>query len=174
MRWVIAAWLTLSTILNLVDRQTLSILAPFLHDRFHLSTQSYSHVVTAFFASYTVMYAVGGRFVDWIGERVGMAACILWWSAFTMLTAVVQGAVSLGIVRFLLGLGEPANYPAALRSTTVWFPKSERGLGALPACDQTEAAASTTVDQLPPIKDELSRSARDARGAIAFGSGRNF
>ncbi|HVH89476.1 MAG TPA: MFS transporter, partial [Terriglobales bacterium] len=128
MRWVIAAWLTLSTALNLIDRQTLSILAPFLRDRFHLSIQSYSHVVTAFLASYTVMYAVGGRFVDWIGERVGMAACILWWSACTMLTALVQGALSLGIVRFLLGLGEPANYPAALRATTVWFPKSERGL----------------------------------------------
>ena len=34
MRWVIAAWLTLSTILNLIDRQTLSILAPFLRDKF--------------------------------------------------------------------------------------------------------------------------------------------
>lgn len=128
MRWVIAGWLTLSTILNLIDRQTLSILAPFLRDRFHLTVQSYSHVVTAFLASYTVMYAVGGRFVDWIGERVGMAACILWWSVCTMLTALVQGAVSLGIVRFLLGLGEPANYPAALRATTIWFPKEERGL----------------------------------------------
>ena len=110
MRWVIAAWLTVSTILNLIDRQTLSILAPFLRDKFHLSIQSYSHVVTAFLASYTVMYAVGGRFVDWIGERVGMAVCIFWWSICTMLTATVQGALSLGVVRFLLGLGEPANW----------------------------------------------------------------
>ena len=45
-----------------------------------------------------------------------------------MLTSLVQGAWSLGIVRFLLGLGEPGNYPAALRATTRWFPKSERGL----------------------------------------------
>jgi MFS transporter, ACS family, hexuronate transporter len=128
MRWVIAAWLTLSTILNLIDRQTLSILAPFLRERLHLTDQSYSHVVTAFLVSYTVMYTVGGKFVDWIGERIGMAACILWWSICTMLTGLVQGAWSLGIVRFLLGLGEPGNYPAALRATTRWFPKSERGL----------------------------------------------
>jgi MFS transporter, ACS family, aldohexuronate transporter len=128
MRWVIAGWLTLSTILNLIDRQSLSILAPFLRDKLHLTTQSYAHVVTAFLASYTIMYAVGGRFVDWIGERVGMAVSILWWSACTMLTALVQGGLSLGIVRFLLGLGEPANYPAALRACTVWFPKEERGL----------------------------------------------
>lgn len=128
MRWVIAAWLTLSTILNLIDRQTLSILAPFLRDKFQLSDQGYSHVVTAFLVSYTVMYTLGGRFVDWIGERIGMAACILWWSICTMLTGLAQGPWSLGIFRFLLGLGEPGNYPAALRATTRWFPKSERGL----------------------------------------------
>jgi ACS family hexuronate transporter-like MFS transporter len=128
MRWVIAGWLTLSTILNLIDRQTLSILAPLLRDKFGLSQQSYSHVVTAFLVSYTIMYAVGGRFVDWAGERIGMAACILWWSVCTMLTGLAQGAISLGIFRFLLGLGEPGNYPAALRATTRWFPKSNRGL----------------------------------------------
>ena len=125
---MIAGWLTLSTILNLIDRQTLSILAPLLRDKFGLSQQSYSHVVTAFLVSYTIMYAVGGRFVDWAGERIGMAACILWWSVCTMLTGLAQGAISLGIFRFLLGLGEPGNYPAALRATTRWFPKSNRGL----------------------------------------------
>jgi ACS family hexuronate transporter-like MFS transporter len=65
--------------------------------------------------------------VDWVGERAGMAACIAWWSICTMLTALSQGALSLGVVRFLLGLGEPGNYPAALRATTRWFPKAERG-----------------------------------------------
>lgn len=125
---MIVGWLTLSTILNLIDRQTLSILAPFLRDKFHLSQQGYSNVVTAFLIAYTVMYTVGGRFVDWIGERIGMAACILWWSVCTMLTGLAQGAWSLGIFRFLLGLGEPGNYPAALRATTRWFPKAERGL----------------------------------------------
>ena len=128
MRWVITGWLTVSTILNLIDRQTLSILAPFLREKFQLSQQGYSHVVTAFLISYTVMYTVGGRFVDWIGERIGMAACILWWSVCTMLTALAQGGWSLGVFRFLLGLGEPGNYPAALRATARWFPKEERGL----------------------------------------------
>jgi ACS family hexuronate transporter-like MFS transporter len=127
MRWVIAGWLTLSTILNLIDRQTLSILAPLLRDKFEMSQRAYSQVVTAFLVSYTIMYAVGGRFVDWAGERIGMAACILWWSVCTMLTGFAQGAISLGIFRFLLGLGEPGNYPAALRATTRWFPKSNRG-----------------------------------------------
>ncbi|MCJ7503210.1 MAG: MFS transporter [Acidobacteriia bacterium] len=128
LRWIIAGWLTLSTILNLIDRQTLSILAPLLRDKFHLSPQDYANIVSAFLISYAVMYTVGGRFVDWIGERVGMAACILWWSICAMLTSLAQGFWSLGIIRFLLGIGEPGNYPAALRATTRWFPKAERGL----------------------------------------------
>jgi MFS transporter, ACS family, hexuronate transporter len=128
MRWVIAGWLTLSTILNLIDRQTLSILAPILRDKFHLTVEQYSHVVTAFMISYTVMYTVGGRLVDRCGERISMAAFILWWSMATMLTSLVQGFWSLAAVRFCLGLGEPGNYPAALRAVTRWFPKEERGL----------------------------------------------
>ena len=47
-----------------------------------------------------------------------MAACILWWSICTILTGFAQGFWSLGIIRFLLGIGEPGNYPAALRATT--------------------------------------------------------
>jgi MFS transporter, ACS family, aldohexuronate transporter len=128
MRWLIAGWLTLSVVLNVVDKQTLSILAPVLSEKFHLSVQDYSHVVTAFLVSFTLMYAVGGRLVDWVGERLGMAACILWWSLCTMATALASGGLSLGAIRFLLGIGEPGNYPAALRACTRWFPKEERGL----------------------------------------------
>jgi ACS family hexuronate transporter-like MFS transporter len=128
LRWFLTAWITVSTILNYIDRQTLSIVAPLLRDEFGLSNRDYSHIVNAFLVSYTVMYTVGGRIVDWIGERLGMAACIIWWSLATIAHSLAQGALSLGVFRFLLGIGEPANYPAALRATTSWFPKSERGL----------------------------------------------
>jgi ACS family hexuronate transporter-like MFS transporter len=127
-RWLITGWLTLSTILNVIDRQTLAVLAPFLRNRFHISVQGYAHIVAAFMVAYSLMYTFGGRFVDWAGERIGMGACILWWSVCTMLTAFATGALSLGAIRFLLGLGEPGNYPAALRATTRWFPMEERGL----------------------------------------------
>lgn len=127
-RWIITALLTLSTVLNLIDRQTLSILAPFLRGKLHIGVQGYSHIVAAYLLAYSVMYTLGGRFVDWVGERVGMTACIFWWSICTMLTGLASGAWSLGVIRFLLGLGEPGNYPAALRACTRWFPREERGL----------------------------------------------
>ncbi len=128
LRWFIIGWITLSTILNLIDRNTLSILAPTLEQEFGLTNRDYSNIVSAFLISYTVMYTVGGRFVDRVGERIGMTACILWWSIATMLHSLARGGLSLGILRFLLGVGEPGNYPAALRVTTRWFAKAERGL----------------------------------------------
>lgn len=127
MRWLIALWLTLSTVLNVIEKQTLSIVAPFLRETLHISVQQYSYVVTAFLVSYGIMYAVGGAFVDRVGERIGMAVCVGWWAICTMLTSLVQGALSLGLVRFLVGLGEPGVYPAALKATTRWFPRDERG-----------------------------------------------
>jgi ACS family hexuronate transporter-like MFS transporter len=128
LRWFFIAWITVSTILNYLDRQTLSIVAPALRDRFHLTNEDYSHIVSAFLVSYTVMYTAGGRFVDFVGERVGMATSIIWWSIATMLHSLATGAFSLGVFRCLLGIGEPCNYPAALKTASAWFPKRERGL----------------------------------------------
>jgi ACS family hexuronate transporter-like MFS transporter len=128
LRWFIVGWITLSTILNLVDKNTLSILAPTLSAKFQLSQTDYSHIIMAFQLAYAVMYVVAGRFVDLVGEKIGMTACVVWWSLAAMLHALARGALSFGLARFLLGIGEPGNYPAALRATARWFAKEERGL----------------------------------------------
>lgn len=60
LRWFIVGWITLSTMLNLIDRQTLSVIAPVLREEFHLSNRDYSNIINAFLLSYTVMYTVGG------------------------------------------------------------------------------------------------------------------
>lgn len=128
MRWVIAAVLTIPTILIVIDQQTLSVLAPVLRDKFNISPQGYSNIVSGFLISFAIMYTLGGLLVDLIGERVAMSLFIVWFSICTIMGGLAQGAWSLGISRFLLGIGQPGNYPAALRACTRWFPKTERGL----------------------------------------------
>lgn len=129
-RWFILALLFLATVINYVDRQTLSILAPTLRAEFHLTEIDYSRVVSAFLLSYTVMYAVSGRIIDKIGVRLGMAASILWWSLATMATSIASGGFSLAAFRFALGVGEPGAYPAGLKAMAEWFPERERALAA--------------------------------------------
>jgi ACS family hexuronate transporter-like MFS transporter len=122
-------WLAfLATAINYIDRQTLSVAAPVLIDQFHMSNVAYSRVLFAFLLAYTIMNAVSGPLIDRLGTRVGYALCIGWWSASSILHAFTTGAVSLGVFRFLLGMGEAGNWPAALKIVAEWFPDRERAL----------------------------------------------
>ena len=126
-RWLILALLGAATTINYIDRQTLSILSPLLRHELHLSEQDYSNIVTAFLVSYTIMYSVGGRLMDAIGVRVGLTLSFAWWSISTMLTGFARSAVSLGLFRFLLGVGEPCVFPAGVKVCGEWFPAELRG-----------------------------------------------
>ncbi len=125
-RWVILGLLFLATVINFVDRQTLSILAPTLRGEFGMNDGAYANVVSAFLASYTVMYTVSGRLLDRFGVRGGLAVCIGWWSLATMLTARAWNAMSLAGCRFLLGIGEPGIFPGGVKVCGEWFPRRLR------------------------------------------------
>ena len=125
-RWLILGLLFIATVINYIDRQTLSILAPTLRRELHLSEADYANVVTAFLVSYMVMYSVAGRLLDRFGVRFGLAACIAWWSLATMLTAKASNAVSLIFYRFLLGVGEPGIFPGGIKVCGERFPRDLR------------------------------------------------
>lgn len=127
-RWIIVALLFVATVINYVDRQTLSVLSPILRKEFNLSESDYSNIVSAFLLSYLVMYTVSGRLIDRFGVRIGAVACVAWWSIASMLTALARGPFSLAGFRFLLGVGEPGIFPAGLKACGEWFPKSMRAL----------------------------------------------
>jgi ACS family hexuronate transporter-like MFS transporter len=117
-----------ATLINYLDRQTLSVAAPLLIDRFHMSNVIYSRVVFAFLLAYTIMNGLSGPLIDRLGTRLGYALSMAWWSAASVLHVFARGALSLGIFRFLLGAGEAGNWPAAVRIVAEWFPERERAL----------------------------------------------
>lgn len=127
-RWWILGLLFLSTVLNYVDRQTLSVLARTIQTDLHLSDLDYSTVVQVFLFAYTLAYLVVGRVTDWMGTRWSMALFIGWWSIANMLTGFVRSLRELAGCRFLLGLGEAGNYTAAPKSVGEWFEPKDRGL----------------------------------------------
>jgi ACS family hexuronate transporter-like MFS transporter len=126
-RWWIGALLFLSTVVNYLDRQTLSVLAPHLKSEFHWSNQDFAWIVIAFRLSYTVMQAVSGRLLDRFGTRNGLSLAVLWYSIIAVLTSCANGFASFCGLRFLLGAGEAANWPAATKAVSEWFPRRERG-----------------------------------------------
>jgi len=118
----------LATMINYLDRQTLSVAAPILRDEFHMSNEVYSRVVSAFLFAYTIMNGASGPIIDRLGTRLGYGLCVAWWSIAAALHGLARGPFSLGIFRFLLGMGEAGNWPGAVKVVAEWFPERERAL----------------------------------------------
>src|SRR5258707_6237582 len=129
MRGVIAGMLFLATSLNYADRLALSVVSADLRHEFAMTEQDYSYIVTAFLFAYAIMYAGSGYLVDRLGTRVGFAVFIFTWSIAAMLHGLARGKWTLSAARFLLGLGEPGNWPAAAKAVAEWFPPAQRALG---------------------------------------------
>ena len=128
LRWWIVGLLFLSTVINYVDRQTLSVLARTIQDDLGISDSGYARIVQAFLLAYTISYLVSGRITDWLGTRVSMAAFIVWWSLANIGTAFASSIFTLGLWRLLLGVGEPGNWTVGPKALSEWFPARERGL----------------------------------------------
>jgi ACS family hexuronate transporter-like MFS transporter len=126
-RWWIGALLLLSTVINYLDRQTLSVLGPHLKEEFRWSNESFALVIISFRVAYTVGQAVTGRWLDRVGTRNGLSVGVLWYSLAAMLTSLATGLRSFCAFRFLLGAGEAANWPGATKAVAEWFPRRERG-----------------------------------------------
>lgn len=120
--------LFLSTIINYLDRQTLSVLSPFLKVQYHWTNTDYAYIAIAFRAAYAIGQTLFGRLMDRIGTRRGLTLTVALYSLVSMLTPLARGLYSFALFRFLLGAAESANWPAATKAVSEWFPKQERGL----------------------------------------------
>ncbi len=128
LRWWIGGLLFASTVINYVDRQTLSLLAPYLKLQYHWTNSDYADIVIGFRVAYSIGQTVCGRLMDRVGARRGLTLTVVWYSIASMLTALASGFYSFMGFRFLLGAGESGNWPAATKVVGEWFPKRERAL----------------------------------------------
>ena len=127
LRWWIGGLLFASTVINYIDRQTLSVLGPYLKIQYQWNNQQFAAIVIAFRIAYSVGQTVAGRLIDRVGTRKGLTITVIWYSIAAMLTSLAMGLRSFAFFRFLLGAGESANWPAATKAVSEWFPKKERG-----------------------------------------------
>lgn len=144
-RWTICAMLFVATTINYVDRQVLSILKPILHGQaihlqpffsgwpsvettINVTDREYGYVLAAFQVAYALGVVFAGRLVDRLGCRKGYPLVTGLWSVAAMSHALVRSVMGFGVARFVLGLGESGNFPAAIKATAEWFPPKERAL----------------------------------------------
>jgi ACS family hexuronate transporter-like MFS transporter len=146
-RWIVCALLFFAATINYIDRQVIGILKPTLQQQFGWSEIDYADIVFSFQLAYAIGLLLAGGIVDRIGARSGFVVAIVIWSVAAMAHAeatlfgpavasvlsvfgLAYSASVAGFIfaRFLLGLGEAGNFPAAIKVVAEWFPKRERAL----------------------------------------------
>jgi MFS transporter, ACS family, hexuronate transporter len=129
-RWIICALLFFATTINYIDRQIIGILKPTMQAELGWSEIDYGMIVFWFQAAYAIGLLACGPLIDRVGSKIGYATAISFWSLAAMAHALARGPGGFAMARFALGIGEAANFPAAIKSVAEWFPKKERALAA--------------------------------------------
>jgi ACS family hexuronate transporter-like MFS transporter len=127
LRWYIAALLFLSTVINYIDRQTLSVLGPHLKTEFGWTNADFAWLVIAFRVAYGGGQMFAGRLLDRVGTRAGLSLTVACYSTIAALTSLATGLRSFAAFRFLLGAAESANWPGATKAVAEWFSPRESG-----------------------------------------------
>ncbi|MBC7796321.1 MAG: MFS transporter [Pyrinomonadaceae bacterium] len=128
LRWWIISLIFFATLINYIDRLTISVLAPVITKDLGLTNTEFGSITTVFLLAYTISQAVSGKLYDRIGNKAGFTFSIVLWSFAAILHAFAGGLTSLSVFRFILGFGEAGNFPGAAKVSAEWFPVRERAL----------------------------------------------
>src|SRR3989475_6429684 len=129
LRWWIVGLIFLATLINFIDRLTISVLAPVITQQLGLTNLQFASITTWFLVAYAASQALSGKLYDRVGTRRGFTLSILVWASAAMAHAFARGLASLSVFRFVLGLGEAGNWPGAAKVVAEWFPARQRALG---------------------------------------------
>src|SRR6266852_2848369 len=129
LRWWIIGLIFLATLINYIDRLTISVLAPVITHDLGLTNTEFGGIITWFLLAYTISQGLSGKLYDRVGTKRGFVCSIMLWSIAAMAHALARGLASLSAFRFILGLGEAGNWPGAAKTVAEWFPIRERAFG---------------------------------------------
>jgi len=146
-RYIVLAFTVAVYMITYMDRVVISNAAPVIQKEFGFSLITMGWILASFRWAYALFQIPGGWLGDRIGPRRALAIIVIWWSAFTSLTAFTWSAASMIVVRFLFGIGEAGAFPIATRSLSRWMLPGERGF----AQGVTHAGSRLGAAMTPPL-----------------------
>lgn len=146
-KWVIIALLSVSTLLNYIDRQTLALLAKPIQAALGMDDKGYAFVVTVFMFAYMGGNVIASWMIDRIGSRLTLMVLVVVWSVAGIASGVVLDAHQMAAARFILGLAEVGNWVAAVSLVNGFFGPKQRAL----AIGIYTAAAMFGAAMAPPV-----------------------
>jgi ACS family hexuronate transporter-like MFS transporter len=124
-RWRVLILLFFITVINFIDRQTLSVVAPVLVRIFRLTNSDYARMVSAFMFGMMIGEFPMGWLMDRWGVRNGFSFAVIWWSIATGMHAIGRSVFQFSVFRFWMGTGECANFSGSMKVISEWFPERE-------------------------------------------------
>jgi sugar phosphate permease len=112
-----------------IDRVCMGTATPYIMQEFGIDKIQMGWSASAFNLAYALFQVPGGWLTDRFGARIILGIAITWWSLFTAATGFAFNALSLGVTRFLFGMGEAAAFPASSRAVVPWLPAAQRAFG---------------------------------------------
>jgi ACS family hexuronate transporter-like MFS transporter len=125
-RWWIVALIGLATVINYIDRNSLTVMWSGISADLGLKKEQLAMIISAFMVMYAIGQGVSGKFFDWLGTRVSFVITIVLWSVSCALHSLARSVTGFGVVRGMLGFSEAGNWPGATKSNAEWFPVTER------------------------------------------------
>ena len=128
LRWWIIGLIALATIINYIDRSSLSLMWPSISEDLGMDKGDYAIILNLFMVAYAIGQLLSGKIFDKVGTRIGYVMTITLWGISSFFHSFARSIFSFGFLRITLGLGEAGNWPGAVKSNAEWFPIKERAV----------------------------------------------
>jgi MFS transporter, ACS family, D-galactonate transporter len=129
LRWLMVTFLFVTTVINYVDRASISIAGPAIREALHLSPVALGFIFSAFAWAYSPLQIPGSILVDRMAPRFLYTGVIFFWSLCSTLIGVASSFLGIFGLRLALGACEAPSFPINNRVVTEWLPESERARG---------------------------------------------
>jgi ACS family hexuronate transporter-like MFS transporter len=116
-----------------------------------MTASDYTWAVSAFSFTYMIMNPVCGSLLDFIGLRRGMLIAVIIWTLASVSHAWLSGLIGFALARALLGFGEGAAFPGALRTATEALPPQKQSRGLALGYSGASMGALITPPLITPI-----------------------
>ncbi len=110
-----------------IDRINVSFAGLTMRGDLGMSATAFGFAAGTFYWGYFIFEVPSNVVLEKVGARLWIARIMITWGIFAGLTAMVTGATSFAVVRFLLGAAEAGFFPGIVLYFTYWFPAHHHG-----------------------------------------------
>ena len=119
-------FLVLCYFIAYLDRVNIGFAALTMNGDLGIGPEAFGFIAGIFFAGYCLAEVPSNVLLAKFGARIWITRIMVTWGLVSISMAFVQGAMSLGIARFLLGLAEAGFFPGIIYYLTQFVPAAER------------------------------------------------